>query len=52
VIFAGESEVIRISHSAASRMVFAEGAVNAACWTVGKAPGLYGMSDMIRSRIS
>ncbi|MBP5236396.1 MAG: 4-hydroxy-tetrahydrodipicolinate reductase [Clostridia bacterium] len=50
VIFAGESEVIRISHSAASRMVFAEGAVNAACWIVGKEPGLYGMSDMIRSR--
>ena len=47
VIFAGRDEVITLSHSAASKEVFGVGAVNAAVFTVGKAPGLYDMSDMI-----
>ena len=47
IIFAGRDEVITLSHSAASREVFAVGAVNAAVFMKGKAPGLYRMSDLI-----
>ena len=47
VIFAGRDEVITLSHSAASKEVFAVGAVNAAVFVSCKAPGLYSMSDMI-----
>ena len=49
VIFAGKDEVIRLTHTAQSRAVFAEGALNAAAFLVGKAPGLYDMGDIIRS---
>lgn len=48
IIFAGHDEVITLSHSAQSREVFAVGAVNAAVFLSGKAPGLYAMSDMIK----
>lgn len=47
VIFAGTHEVITLSHSAQSKELFAAGAVNAAVYMCGKAPGLYDMSDMI-----
>ena len=47
VIFAGQSEVITLSHSAQSKELFAAGAVNAAVFMAGKAPGLYDMSHMI-----
>jgi len=47
VIFAGPDEVIRISHSAYSRDVFATGAVRAALFLAGAAPGLYSMTDML-----
>ncbi len=47
VIFAGEDEVITISHSAASKRVFAVGAIRAAKWLVGKAPGRYEMKDLL-----
>jgi 4-hydroxy-tetrahydrodipicolinate reductase len=47
VIFAGEDEVITISHSAASKRVFAVGAIRAAKWLKGKAPGRYEMKDML-----
>ena len=47
VIFAGNHEVITLSHSAQSKELFATGAVNAAVYMCGKAPGLYDMSDMI-----
>lgn len=48
VIFAGPDEVIRLSHSAYSRDVFATGAVRAALYLAGvKNPGLYSMADMI-----
>lgn len=49
VIFAGKDEVITLSHSAASRDVFAEGAVRAAQFIIGKAPGLYDMNDIVNS---
>lgn len=47
VIFAGNDEVITLSHSAASKMVFAEGAVNAAVFLKDKPAGLYDMSQMV-----
>lgn len=40
VIFAGNNEVITLSHSAQSKELFAVGAVNAAVFMSGKGPGL------------
>lgn len=47
IIFAGRDEVITLSHSAASKEVFAVGAVNAAIFVSNRPAGLYGMADMI-----
>lgn len=47
VMFCGQDEVITLSHSAASRDVFANGAVNAAVYLAGKPAGLYSMEDML-----
>ncbi len=48
VIFAGQDEVLTISHSARSKTVFAVGALNAAVYLKGRVPGLYNMSDLLR----
>ena len=47
VIFAGHDEVITLSHSAASKTVFAEGSINAAVFIKDREPGLYDMSLMV-----
>ncbi len=47
VYFAGEQEVITLSHSAGSRSVFASGALTAAAFIVGKQPGMYSMEDIL-----
>ena len=47
VIFAGNNEVITLSHSAQSKELFAVGAVNAAVFMSGKGPGLYDMSALV-----
>lgn len=47
VIFAGQDEVITISHTAYSRAIFAKGAVAAAKFLAGKNSGLYDMADVI-----
>jgi 4-hydroxy-tetrahydrodipicolinate reductase len=47
VLFAGEGERIEITHKATSRMAFAQGAVRAAGWLAGKAPGHYDMQDVL-----
>lgn len=47
IIFAGTDEVIEIKHTAYSKAIFAKGAVQAAKFLPGKAPGKYQMSDMI-----
>ena len=47
VIFAGQDEVITISHTAYSRAIFAKGAVAAAKFLAGKTSGLYDMADVI-----
>lgn len=46
VLFAGPDEVITLSHSAASREVFAQGAVKAAMFMNGKPKGFYCMDDL------
>ena len=48
VIFAGNNEILTLSHSATSREIFATGALRAACFVVGKAPQMYDMSDVIK----
>ena len=48
VMFAGRDEVITLSHSAASREVFANGALAAAAWMPGKSAGMYSMPDIVR----
>ena len=47
VYFAGEQEVVTLSHSAGSRSVFAAGALTAARFLLGKPAGLYTMEDII-----
>jgi 4-hydroxy-tetrahydrodipicolinate reductase len=46
VLFAGDSEEIRIEHRALSRGVFAEGAIRAARFIVRQEDGFYGMADL------
>lgn len=47
VMFCGRDEIISLKHSAASREVFAVGAVNAAKYLINQKPGLYNMNDII-----
>lgn len=47
VIFSNPSENITINHQAITRDIFAKGAIIAAKWIYGKAPGLYTMQDVI-----
>jgi len=47
IIFAGHDEVITLSHSAASKEVFAVGAVNAAVFLAGQKAGMYDMSALM-----
>ncbi len=47
VMFAGTDEVIEITHKAASRKVFAVGAIKAALFLVNQKPGLYSMDDVL-----
>ena len=47
IIFSGSSERLELTHRAASREIFARGALRAAKWIIGKAPGLYSMQDVL-----
>ena len=47
VHFSGPGETVSVSHEAHSRGTFAAGALHAAAWAVGKAPGLYSMRDVL-----
>ncbi len=47
VIFAGSDEVIEVKHTAYSKAIFAKGAIQAAKFLPGKAPGMYAMNDVI-----
>jgi 4-hydroxy-tetrahydrodipicolinate reductase len=50
VFFAGPGERIEITHRAASRATYAQGAMRAAKFLLGKPPGLYDMADVLNLR--
>jgi 4-hydroxy-tetrahydrodipicolinate reductase len=47
VLFAGTGEQVTLGHRATDRAIFARGAVQAASWLAGRAPGRYFMSDFL-----
>jgi len=47
VIFTGPAERLELIHHAASRDIFASGALRAAKWIINKPPGLYSMQDVL-----
>lgn len=47
VLFLGERERLELVHAATDRDVFAEGALAAARWIAGRAPGRYSMADVL-----
>ncbi|NDY91982.1 4-hydroxy-tetrahydrodipicolinate reductase [Ideonella livida] len=47
VLFAGTGERIEISHKSSSRVTYAQGSLRAARFLAGRAPGLYGMDDVL-----
>lgn len=47
VMFGATREVLRLSHMALDRTVFADGAVAAAEWAATQPPGLYDMNDVL-----
>lgn len=49
IIFAGEKEIITLSHHAESREIFANGAIKAAKYLINQKPGFYTMKDMIKN---
>lgn len=49
VIFAGQDEILEISHYAHSREIFAIGAIKAARFLINQNPGLYGMDDLVNN---
>lgn len=50
VIFAGKDEVVTFTHTAYSKAIFAKGALEAAKFLAGKAPGMYDMADVIAAQ--
>ncbi len=50
VIFASNFETITLTHQATDRSVFADGAIKACEFIVGKPVGLYNMSDVINAK--
>ena len=47
VFFFGDGERLELTHRASSRDLFARGAVRAAQWIVGRAPGRYRLGDVL-----
>lgn len=47
VLFAGDAERVELTHKAGSRVIFARGAIRAARWAAGQAPGHYSMRDVL-----
>jgi 4-hydroxy-tetrahydrodipicolinate reductase len=48
VIFATQGERLELTHRATDRLTFARGALRAAAWLVGRAPGYYRMENVLR----
>lgn len=51
VLFCGPEEVLTLQHSAGSRGVFADGAIQAALYLAGQQPGYYTMTDLLRGKL-
>ena len=47
VMFAGDVERVELTHRAQSREAFAAGALRAAVWAAGRAPGIYSMRHVL-----
>lgn len=47
IIFSGPAERLELTHRAASREIFARGALRAAKWIINKPPGLYSMQNVL-----
>jgi 4-hydroxy-tetrahydrodipicolinate reductase len=47
VRFIGGEEEVEFSHRASDRKMFARGALRAARWVAGRAPGLYSLADVL-----
>jgi 4-hydroxy-tetrahydrodipicolinate reductase len=47
VYFIGDGERVELTHKAADRKIFAQGAVRAAHWAVGKPPVVYNMENVL-----
>lgn len=52
IIFAGNDEILTLSHSARSKSLFSTGALNAAIFMLGRQPGLYHMGHLLDSSAS
>lgn len=52
VMFAAPGERIELTHKASDRAIFARGALRAAAWIQGKAPGIYDMQDVLGLNVS
>lgn len=50
VIMRSQTERLTFAHSVTTRQVFADGALRAASWIVGRPAGLYGMRDVLFGR--
>lgn len=51
VLFCGPEEVVTLQHSAGSRGVFADGAIQAALYAATQKPGYYTMTDLLRGKL-
>jgi 4-hydroxy-tetrahydrodipicolinate reductase len=47
VLFANTQEQLELVHRASDRAAFAHGAIQAASWVAGRAPGLYSMAEVL-----
>ncbi|MDX2109881.1 MAG: 4-hydroxy-tetrahydrodipicolinate reductase [Verrucomicrobiota bacterium] len=47
VYFFGDGERVELTHRATNRAIFASGALTAAQWVTGKAPGIYSMQNVL-----
>ena len=50
VLFASDGERLELTHKASSRTIFAQDALRAAAWVVGRPAKLYGMDDVLGLR--
>ena len=50
IIFAGRDEIVKLSHSARSKEIFAVGSVNAALFLKNQNKGIYNMSDLLSDK--